>query len=217
MDGLMKENYDRLMMEETGRILEKAGEGCKPRILLHSCCGPCSTSVIERLTEYYDITVFFYNPNIDDAEEYELRKANQIKYIEDRYGKDGRVVFVEGPYDVESFRAFGEAMAGEPEGGKRCTLCFGLRLEEAARAAAEGGFDCFATTLTVSPMKNPEVINALGLAAGEGQGVKYLVSDFKKRAGYQRSIELSKEYNLYRQHYCGCSYGKAFQPQHLEK
>ena len=213
----MKENYDRLMEKEISRMEETTAEGKKPRILLHSCCGPCSTSVIERLADRFDITVFFYNPNIDDREEYEIRKVNQIKYIETRYGKEGPVSFTEGPYDVEAFTAFGEKLPEEPEGGKRCALCFGLRLEKAAEAASEGGYDCFATTLTVSPMKNPQVINSIGLQAGERFGVKYLVSDFKKRAGYQRSIELSNEYDLYRQHFCGCTYGKALQPQHLEK
>ncbi len=204
----MKENYDKLMMKEI-EVLTEGGK-VRPRILLHSCCGPCSTAVIERLYEYFDITVFFYNPNIDDREEYEHRKAEQIRFISEKYGLD-EVAFVEGPYDSETFLSFGENLKNEPEGGARCSLCFDLRLETTAKEAVNNNFSIFSTTLTVSPMKNPVIINEIGLRLGAEYGLKYLVADFKKRAGYQRSIELSKEFSLYRQHFCGCSFAAEFQ------
>lgn len=195
-----KENYDLLMQKIISDI-----EG-RPRLLLHSCCGPCSTSVIERLAEDFDLTVFFYNPNIDDEEEYIKRRDNQIKYIEERYGSENTVKFIEGRYNSEDFLKAASPMANLKEGGERCRMCFELRLRETAAFAAEKNFDFFSTTLTVSPMKNADIINRTGLEAEAVYGVRYLVSDFKKRAGYQRSIELSKEYGLYRQHFCGCSF-----------
>ena len=204
----MKENYDRIMMKEIAVITEEGS--IRPELLLHSCCGPCSTAVIERLIEYFNVTVFFYNPNIDNAEEYEHRKSEQIRYIKERY-INGEVKFCEGPYDTESFLSFAENMKNEPEGGSRCTLCFDLRIRTTAKEAVNNNFGIFATTLTVSPMKNAELINEVGLKIGEEYGVKYLVSDFKKRAGYQRSLELSKQYNLYRQHFCGCSFAAELQ------
>lgn len=193
-------NYDKEMQKRIASL-----EGT-PKLLLHSCCGPCSTSVIERLAEDFDITVFFYNPNIDDEEEYIRRKENQIKYINERYGENGQVKFLEGKYDPENFLSFAEGMADMPEGGARCTLCFEMRLREAAAVAIEKKFEFYATTLTVSPMKHPVLINDLGQKIGEEFEIEYLVSDFKKRAGFQRSLELSKEYDLYRQHFCGCSF-----------
>lgn len=196
-------NFDKEMQKRIATL-----EGT-PRLLLHSCCGPCSTSVIERLAEDFDITVFFYNPNIDEEDEYIRRRDNQIKYINERYGEDGRVKFIEGKYDPENFLAFAEGMKDAPEGGARCTLCFEMRLREAAAVATEKNFDFFATTLTVSPMKAPVIINNLGMKTGEEFKIEYLVSDFKKRAGFQRSLELSKEYELYRQHFCGCSFSHA--------
>lgn len=207
-EKIMNENYDKIMMKEIG-VLTEYGL-VRPRLLLHSCCGPCSTAVIERLNEHFDLTVFFYNPNIDERAEYEHRKAEQIRFINEKY-PSGEVKFLEGPYDTESFLAFAEGLKTEPEGGSRCALCFDLRLRTTAEEAVNNNFSIFATTLTVSPMKNAEMINELGLKIGEETGVKYLVGDFKKRAGYQRSIEISKEYNLYRQHFCGCSFGAANQ------
>lgn len=197
-----KVNYDKLMQ----KII--AGFESRPTILLHSCCGPCSTSVIERLVDDFEVTVFFYNPNIDDRDEYELRKQNQIKYINERYGEE-KVHFIEGKYDVDTFLEFAEPLSDAPEGGARCALCFEFRLRETARLAAEKIFNFFSTTLTVSPMKNASVINQIGLETAEKTGVKFLVSDFKKRGGYQRSIELSKEYDLYRQHFCGCGFSRS--------
>ena len=199
----VKTNYDLLMQN-----MIKDHEGGRPKILLHSCCGPCSTACIERLAEDCDITVFYYNPNIDDEDEYKLRRDEQIRYINERYGESQNVNFLEGRYDVQSFLDFAEPMADLEEGGGRCVLCFELRLRAAASEAKEKNSDFFATTLTVSPMKNAEVINKLGLQIEDTYGVRFLVSDFKKRAGFQRSIELSNEHGLYRQHYCGCSFSK---------
>lgn len=197
-----KENYD-LMMQRI--ISEMQG---RPKLLLHSCCGPCSTSVVERLVDSFDLSVFFYNPNIDDEEEYIKRRDNQIKYLSVRYKEEGRVKFVEGRYNAEEYLKTAATMAECKEGGERCSFCFEMRLKEAASFAKENGYDFFSTTLTVSPMKNSELINGIGLRLAEEYGVRYLVSDFKKRAGYQRSIELSKEYDLYRQHFCGCRFSR---------
>jgi len=197
-----KINYDKRMQEQISKM-----QG-RPKLLLHSCCGPCSTAVIERVAEVFDVTVFYYNPNIDDWEEYELRRANQERYIRARYGDEGVVKFLEGKYDPERFLALVRGHEEDPEGGSRCGICFEMRLEEAARKARELGFDYFTTTLTVSPMKNAQVINPLGERIGEEHRIPYLFSDFKKRGGYQRSIELAREYGLYRQHFCGCGFSR---------
>jgi len=183
----------------------------KPSLLLHSCCGPCSTSVIERLIREYKITIFFYNPNITDEEEYLKRKETQLKFIE-RYNqsidKIDVVSFLEGPYDREVFRELSCGLEKEPEGGIRCTECFRLRLEITAETAKMWGNDIFGTTLTVSPHKNFAIINKIGLDLAIKYGLIYLAEDFKKKAGYQRSIEMSKDYGLYRQQFCGCDYSK---------
>ncbi|HZK88040.1 MAG TPA: epoxyqueuosine reductase QueH [Anaerovoracaceae bacterium] len=183
----------------------------KPSLLLHSCCGPCSTSVIERLIREYKITIFFYNPNITDEEEYLKRKETQLKFIE-RYNqsidKIDVVSFLEGPYDREVFRELSCGLEKEPEGGIRCTECFRLRLEITAETAKMWGNDIFGTTLTVSPHKNFAIINKIGLDLAIKYGLTYLAEDFKKKAGYQRSIEMSKDYGLYRQQFCGCDYSK---------
>lgn len=181
----------------------------KPALLMHSCCGPCSTAVVERLSGAYDITIFFYNPNITDKEEYEKRKASQIEFI-DKYNRSkdskDRITFLEGPYEPEVFYKAAANLEQEPEGGKRCTVCFQLRLEKTAETASISGFDCFGTTLTVSPHKNFELIYKIGMQLGMRYSLTFLGEDFKKKAGYQRSIELSKKYNLYRQNYCGCRF-----------
>lgn len=190
----------------------------KPRLLLHSCCGPCSTAVIERLIPDYDITIFFYNPNIDDGEEYEKRKETQIQFL-DAYNENikndetkSQVKFLEGEYRPEDFYRVSEGLEDQPEGGARCTCCFQLRLLETAKVAAEGGFELFGTTLTVSPHKNYPLISQLGnRIAEEKEGLEFLDLDFKKKAGYQRSVALSKEYELYRQHFCGCSFARKIQ------
>ena len=183
----------------------------KSSLLLHSCCGPCSTAVIERLIPDYDITVFFFNPCITDNEEYELRKENQIKFIEE-YNKKNligeKVKFIEGRYDPKEYFQKASVYADELEGGKRCTVCFEQRLEETAKVASENKYDLFATTLTVSPHKNYPLISEIGRKYSEKYNVVFLDMDFKKKAGFQRSVQLSKEYGLYRQNYCGCIYSK---------
>lgn len=176
-----------------------------PALLIHSCCAPCSSYVLEYLSEYFKITVFYYNPNIYPESEYTKRIAEQQKLIRDmefRYP----VSFLAGKYDKEKFYEMAAGMEDLKEGGVRCMKCYELRLSEAARQAVAGGFDYFTTTLSISPMKNAQKLNEIGLRVGEEYGVKYLVSDFKKKNGYKRSIELSKEYGLYRQDYCGCEF-----------
>lgn len=175
----------------------------KKTILLHSCCGPCSSSVIERLMPYFDITVLYYNPNIEPKEEYEKRKAEQIRLL-----KELGVKYMDCDYDNETYHEVVKGMEKEKEGGARCTLCFMLRLSKTAKLAKENDFDYFGTTLTVSPHKNSELINKIGFKEGEKLGIEFLPADFKKEDGYKRSIELSKKYDLYRQDYCGCLYSK---------
>lgn len=181
-------------------------------LLLHSCCGPCSTAVIERLSGEFDITVFYYNPNITDEPEYEHRKEEQKKFLQ-KYNENtegNKVKFVEGDYKVEDFYKAATGFEAENEGGARCTQCFALRLEETARTAKKLGMDVFATTLTVSPHKNYKLISRLGNKISIEYGVDFLDMDFKKKAGYQRSVDISKEYGLYRQNYCGCEFSKWF-------
>ena len=183
----------------------------KRRILLHSCCGPCSTACVERLMSDYRITVFFYNPNVTDREEYEKRRDNQIKFLNalnTELPEEDRVVFIEGEYFPEDFYGVTEGLEDCPEGGERCTECFKLRLERTAKAAVALGYDIFGTTLTVSPHKNYQLISMIGRTLAEVFGLEFLDMDFKKKAGYQRSIELSRKYELYRQNYCGCSFSK---------
>lgn len=183
----------------------------KPALLLHSCCGPCSTAVIERLVDDYDITVYFYNPCITDQDEYERRKENQIHFIEhynQHLGGMAKVHFIEGDYDPENYLKAVTGHEEELEGGSRCTLCFTQRLEKTAEAAKLGGYPLFTTTLTVSPHKNYPLISAIGKRAAEAHDVEFLDLDFKKKAGFQRSIQMSKEYQLYRQNYCGCEFSK---------
>ena len=183
----------------------------KKKLLLHSCCGPCSTAVIERLVDSgeYDITVFYYNPNITDREEYELRKREQMRFLgEFSVERDLNLGFIEGDWDPELFFDCAKGLEDEPEGGARCGQCFLLRLEKTAALAKEKGFDCFDTTLSVSPYKNYDVISAIGAALSEKYGVEYLSGNYKKKDGYRRSVELSKAYGLYRQHYCGCEFSK---------
>lgn len=181
----------------------------RPTILLHSCCGPCSTAVVERLSGRFDITIFFYNPNITDRDEYEKRRKNQLDFIEkynNRIDSKDRIAYLEGPYEPALFYSAVKGFEKEPEGGKRCLPCFQLRLEKTAETAIISGFDTFGTTLTVSPYKNFELINKIGMQLGMRYGLTFLGEDFKKQGGYQRSIELSKEYHLYRQHFCGCDF-----------
>ena len=180
----------------------------KPKVLLHSCCGPCSTACIERLAPDYHIYVLYYNPCINDRDEYELRKANQIKFINAYNEKADKIEIVEANYDPENFEKLTTGFENEPEGGARCMICFSQRLEETAKKAKELDMDFFTTTLTVSPHKNYELISKIGKEMAKKHGTDFLDIDFKKKAGFQRSIELSKEYGLYRQNYCGCNYSK---------
>ena len=183
----------------------------KNRLLLHSCCGPCSTACIERLLPDYNVTVFFYNPNITDREEYEKRKEAQLKFINlynEKLSDKDKIQFIEGEYLPEEFYDVASEYASEPEGGVRCTECFKLRLERTAQAALRTGNTVFGTTLTVSPHKNYNLISAIGWEISVKYNLEFLDMDFKKKAGFQRSIQMSKEYGLYRQNYCGCEFSK---------
>ncbi len=194
----MKINYDKKMQEQAAL----AGEGAT--LLLHSCCAPCSTACLERLKDRFRITILYYNPNIDERAEYEKRKAEQIRLLKET----GWAEFLDCDHETEAFEKIAKGLEGEPERGKRCYACYALRLFKTAEAAANGGYEYFATTLTLSPHKNADWLNELGEKAGEKYNVKYLYSDFKKQGGYYRSIELSKRYGLYRQDFCGCRFSK---------
>ncbi len=182
-------------------------EGRVPSLLLHSCCAPCSSYVLEYLSRYFDITVFFYNPNIYPPEEYTTRVEEERRLI-DEMPFEHPVRLMEGTYDPNEFYAIAKGLEQEPERGARCVKCYELRLREAAKAARDGGFEYFTTTLTISPLKPAHKLNELGERIGEELGVAYLTSDFKKKEGYKRSIQLSQEYGLYRQDYCGCVYSR---------
>jgi len=196
----MKENYQKIM-ENTLKNID--GE----TLLLHSCCAPCSSYVIDLLSNYFKITVYYYNPNISPYDEYKKRVEEQIRFINELNTKY-KVDFIEGDYEHEGFLSVTEGLENELEGGKRCFVCYNQRLEKTALMARENNFDYFCTTLTVSPYKNSQKLNEIGKSLEEKYGVKYLLSDFKKNDGYKKSIELSKEYNLYRQDYCGCKFSK---------
>ena len=180
-------------------------EGRTPRLLLHSCCAPCSSYVLEYLSEYFSITVFYYNPNIYPPEEFGKRVEEQERLIRELPAKHP-VSFLEGPYEPERFYEMAKGLEQIPEGGERCFRCYRLRLLETAQMARAGSFDYFTTTLSISPLKNAQKLNEIGARLAEEYGVPYLFSDFKKRNGYKRSTELSAEYGLYRQDYCGCVY-----------
>ncbi len=193
----MKINYNQIM-EET--ITNLKG---KPKLLLHACCGVCSSSVLERLYPFFDITVLYYNPNIYPEEEY-LKRFNTLKEI--TLKMKIKVKLLEIGYESKEFKNISKGLENEKEGGKRCTKCFLLRLEKTAKLAQKHNFDYFTTTLSVSPYKNSQKLNKIGKILWEKYNVEYLYSDFKKKEGYKRSNELAKKYNLYRQHYCGCKY-----------
>lgn len=195
-----KVNYNNILEEIIAKNVELRE---KPKLLLHSCCAPCSSACIERLKDAFDITVFYYNPNIDTTDEYEKRKEEQARYCHSQ-----GVEIIELEHASDEFMNVIKGYESEKEGGRRCAKCFRLRLSKTAQIAKTEGFTYFATTLTVSPLKNAELINQIGQELEKEKGVKYLVSDFKKKGGYLRSIELSKEYNLYRQNYCGCEFSK---------
>ncbi|MBQ9951616.1 MAG: epoxyqueuosine reductase QueH [Clostridia bacterium] len=200
----MKINYQLEMEREIARILK---DGRRPRLLLHSCCAPCSSAVLEQLTKVFDITVYFYNPNIAPEEEFLHRVEEQRRFIGEM-PRQGVIDLIQGEYDDETFHALAKGLEEVPEGGERCTRCFRLRLGKTAQMAAEEKFDYFTTTLSISPLKDAQRLNAIGAELSAQFGVPYLFSDFKKKNGYKRSCELSAEYGLYRQDYCGCIYSK---------
>ena len=193
-------NYQK----ELDKVIESLSQQEKiPTLLLHSCCAPCSSYVLEYLSNYFGITVFYYNPNIYPDEEYEMRVKEQQRFIREFPAKHP-IDFIEGAYDKERFYEMARGLEQVPEGGQRCFQCYELRLREAGELAKARDFDYFTTTLSISPMKNAEKLNEIGLRLAEELGVAYLCSDFKKRNGYKRSTELSREYGMYRQDYCGC-------------
>ena len=199
-----KRNYQR----EMDILLEKLKlEGKTPTILLHSCCAPCSSYCLEYLTEYFNIAVFFYNPNISSKEEYSLRLSEQKRLIEEMPKKNS-VTLIEGEYRPSDFYEIARGLEDAPERGERCQKCYYLRLKAAAMKAKEIKADYFATTLTLSPLKDSYIINSIGERLSGSMDVPYLSADFKKREGYKRSVELSKEFRLYRQSFCGCVYSK---------
>ncbi len=197
-----KVNYQK----ELDKLIKKLDEeGSVPSLLLHSCCGPCSSYCIEYLSQFFNITVFYYNPNIYPKEEYYTRVKEQERFIKE-FPTKHPVSFIEGDYDTKSFYEMAKGLEQEPEKGARCHKCYELRLRRTAQVAKEKGFDFFTTTLTISPMKDSQVLNEIGQRIALEEGVSWLVSDFKKKEGYKRSTELSKEYCMYRQDYCGCVY-----------
>lgn len=181
--------------------------GGRKKLLLHGCCAPCSSYVLEYLTEFFDITLLYYNPNISPQDEYNKRIV-EVKRLISEMPLKSKVKLLEGRYAPEEFFDIAKGLEHLPEGGERCFKCYRLRLEEAAKAAKEGEFDFFTTTLSISPHKNAEKLNEIGQELEEKYNVKYLYADFKKREGYKRSIELSRIYGLYRQNYCGCVFSR---------
>lgn len=184
-----------------------SGLSTMPRLLLHSCCAPCSSYVLEYLSKYFAITILYYNPNIQPEEEYKKRLSEQTRLLS-KMNFINPVTILNSRYNPESFTNLAKGLESEPEGGARCMRCYHLRLEETAKLAKEEGFDFFTTTLSISPHKDAQKLNQIGYALAAQNDVKYLCADFKKRGGYARSIVLSKEYSLYRQNYCGCIYSR---------
>jgi hypothetical protein len=204
--GVLFEN--RNFQKELDRLVEGLQrEGKVPTLLLHSCCAPCSSHCIEYLSDFFKVTVFYYNPNISEQEEYKKRVSEQIRFIKEFPAKN-TVSFIEGDYEPEKYYRNVSGLEKCEEGGERCFVCYELRLRKTAELAKAQGFDYFTTTLTISPLKNSVKLNEIGLELSKEYGVSYLLSDFKKKEGYKRSIELSKEYGLYRQNYCGCEFSR---------
>lgn len=199
-----KVNYQKELDKTIDKITR---EGVVPTLFLHSCCAPCSSYVLKYLSDYFKITVFYYNPNISPEDEYRERVREQIRLINEMPVKN-KVEFMEGRYEPKVFYEMAKGMEDIPEGGERCFKCYELRLREAAVIAKDREFDYFTTTLSISPLKNAAKLNEIGLKLEEEYNIKYLLSDFKKKEGYKQSVELSKEYNLYRQNYCGCAFSK---------
>ncbi|MDO5134708.1 MAG: epoxyqueuosine reductase QueH [Eubacteriales bacterium] len=200
----MNVNYQKELDKLTKGLEE---EKRVPRLFLHACCAPCSSYVMEYLSRYFSVTVFFYNPNISPKEEYEKR-VQELRRLVGEMVFENPVELVEGRYEPERFFQMARGLETVPEGGERCFLCYRLRMEEAARLAREGGYDYFTTTLSISPLKNAAKLNEIGEELSRQYGVSHLPSDFKKKNGYQRSIELSREHGLYRQDYCGCVFSR---------
>ena len=198
-------NYQRVL-EETISRHETAGE--RPTLLLHACCAPCSSYVLEYLARYFRITVLNYNPNISPEEEFRTRTEEILRLVSELPFPYERPEVIVGRYDPDRFYGAVKGHEKDPEGGARCEICFRMRLTEAAEEAKAGGYDYFTTTLSISPLKNAPLLNAIGAELAEKYGVPYLHSDFKKKNGYKRSIELSATYGLYRQDYCGCVFSK---------
>lgn len=199
----MKINYQL----ELEKILDEIDLEKKPTLLLHACCGPCSSYVLEYLTKYFDITIYYYNPNIDTLDEFDKR-INEVNSLINQMPLDSKVNVIRGKYDNEEFEKIASGYEMDNEGGPRCFKCYRMRLLSTVKEAMKNRFDYFGTTLSISPYKNSNKLNEIGLELEKEYGIKYLTSDFKKRNGYKRSIELSKKYNLYRQDYCGCKYSK---------
>lgn len=208
----MKINYQKLLDEEIDRINK---QGLKPRLLLHVCCAPCSSAVLEYLCTHFDITLFFYNPNISPEDEFIYRLNELKRLIKEMNLENIKIIVPE--YNNSEFESIAKGLEDLPEGGSRCKKCYRLRLERTAQYAKENSFDCFTTTLSVSPYKNAEALNNIGGDLEKEFGIKYLYSDFKKKDGYKRSCELSRKYNLYRQNYCGCIYSKRIAEQSKEE
>ncbi len=200
----MKENYQKVL----DKTLEKLQlNNKKPNLLLHCCCAPCSSYVLEYLCNYFDITVYFYNPNITEAQEYDKRSQELVRLIDEMLPDKG-IKFIYAEYEPTEFTTISKGLENEPEGGIRCHKCYRLRLEKTAQEAVKSNFDYFTTTLSVSPHKNAQALNEIGKELAQNYNISYLFSDFKKRNGYKRSCELSEIYKLYRQNYCGCIYSK---------
>lgn len=197
-------------------IIKNIDDSCVPTLLLHSCCAPCSSYVLEYLSKYFAITVFYYNPNIYPKDEFYFRMEEQKRFIEEFSYKNkltNPISFLEGVFEDDRFYEISKGLEDEPERGKRCDKCFELRLGEAGKVASEEGFDYFTTTLSISPHKDASKLNDIGEKISKEVGVKYLYSDFKKRNGFKRSTEISSKYNMYRQDYCGCVY--SYNERHL--
>lgn len=197
-----KINY-QLELDKT--LKQITAENIRPKLLIHSCCAPCSSYVLEYLTKYFDITVFYYNPNISPEQEYRHRVEEQKRLISEMCPT---VEFIEGPYEPQKFYEMAKGLENEPERGARCLKCYRMRLEKTAEVAKNGNFDFFTTTLSISPQKDSAVLNELGRQLSTEYNIPYLFSDFKKRGGYKRSIELSAQFNLYRQNFCGCVFSR---------
>lgn len=209
---MQKRNYQK----EMEGVIASLSRDAAPGLLLHSCCAPCSSSVLETLAAHFSVTLFYYNPNIFPEEEYQKRVQEQKRLIA-AIPLVHPVSFWAGEYDPDRFFASVRGLEKEPEGGKRCEVCFRLRLQRAAQAAAEKQFSFFTTTLTVSPLKNAPLLNAIGEEMGKTYGVQWLPCDFKKKEGYKRSVALSKEYDLYRQDYCGCVFSQKEREENRRK